>query len=219
MTARAGGWDRHEWNGSAEGFHSLQPELTRAVWIANITHPALILGSSQALNDVDVDVAHNAEIDIVRRRSGGGAVWVHPHDSVWIDVTIARSDPLWVDDVTTSMLWLGEVLRQALLPWVLATVHTGAYESGADGRSVCFASASPGELFVGSEKLVGISQRRSRDGARFQCVVYRVWDPTTWAQCLADVALRERVMNMSVATLDVAHSDIFDAVADALPPA
>jgi lipoate---protein ligase len=219
MTARAGGWDRHEWNGSAEGFHSLHPDLARAVWIGNITHPALILGSSQSPHDVDADAAHNAGIDIVRRRSGGGAVWVHPQDSVWIDVTIARSDPLWVDDVTTSMLWLGEVLRQALAPWVTTTMHTGAYESGVDGRSVCFASASPGELFVGSSKLVGISQRRSRDGARLQCVLYRVWDPSMWVQCLSDEALRERVRNMSVATLDVAHSDIFDAVSNALPPA
>jgi len=66
---------------------------------------------------------------------------------------------------------------------------------------------------------VGISQRRSRDGARFQCVVYRVWDPSTWAQCLSDVALRERVLNMSVATLDVASTEIVDAVIGALPTA
>ena len=217
MTAHAGGWVRHDWKGSAEDFHALQPALTRAMWWSQITQPALILGSSQSMNDIDLNVAHKAGIEIVRRRSGGGAVWVHPHDSVWIDVTIARTDPLWTDDVTTSMLWLGEVFRQALQPWVTATVRTGAYESGLDGRAVCFASASPGEVFVGNNKLVGISQRRTRDGARLQCVLYRAWDPKLWLQSLSDSALRERIMTMSVATLDVAASDIVDAVASALP--
>lgn len=217
MTAHAGGWVRHNWKGSAEEFHSLQPELTRALWWSQVTHPALILGSSQSMNDVDLEAAHSAGIEVVRRRSGGGAVWVHPRDSVWIDVTIARTDPLWTDDVTTSMLWLGEVFRTALQPWVTATMHTDAYESGQDGRAVCFASASPGEVFVGNNKLVGISQRRSRDGARLQCVLYRAWDPHVWGRCLSDSALRERIMTMSVATLDVPASDIVDAVALALP--
>ena len=217
MTAHAGGWVRHDWSGSAEEFHSLQPALTRAVWWCQVTQPALVLGSSQSLDDVDVAAARDAGINIVRRRSGGGAVWVHPHDAVWIDVTIPRTDSLWTDDVTTSMLWLGEVFRQALAPWVTADVHTGAYASGPDGKSVCFASVSPGEVFVGGNKLVGISQRRTREGARLQCVLYRLWDPSTWAQCLSDIAVRDRVMNMSVATLDTASTDIVDAVVAAMP--
>jgi lipoate---protein ligase len=219
MTAHEGRWVRHDWLGSAEEFHSLQPEFTRAVWWCQVTQPALILGSSQSINDVDTAVAGDAGINIVQRRSGGGAVWVHPQDSVWIDVTIPRTDPLWTDDVTTSMLWLGEVFRRALSQWVTADVHTEAYASGPDGKSVCFASVSPGEVFVGGNKLVGISQRRTREGARLQCVLYRSWDPSTWAQCLSDAALRDRVMNMSAATLDAVSTDIVDAVVAAMPVA
>lgn len=219
MKSHAGGWVRHDWLGSAEEFHSLQPELTRAVWWSQVAHPALILGSSQSSDDIDANVAHDAGINVVRRRSGGGAVWVHPHDSVWIDITIPRTDPLWTDDVTTSMLWLGEVFHRALSPWVTTDVHTGAYESGVDGKSVCFASVSPGEVFVEGNKLVGISQRRTREGARLQCVLYRSWNPSTWVQCLSDASVRDRVMNMTVATIDVASTDIVEAVVAALPAA
>jgi lipoate---protein ligase len=219
MKSHAGGWVQHDWRGSAEEFHSLQPELTRAVWWSQVTHPALILGSSQSLDDVDAVVARDSGTNIVRRRSGGGAVWVHPQDSVWIDVTIPRTDPLWTDDVATSMLWLGEVFRHALSPWVTTDVHIGAYESGVDGKSVCFASVSPGEVFVEGKKLVGISQRRTRNGARLQCVLYRSWNPSTWVPCLSDVAVRDRVMKLNVATLDVASADIVDAVVAAMPMA
>jgi lipoate-protein ligase A len=41
---------------------------------------------------------------------------------------------------------------------------------------VCFAGLGPGEVTVGGRKVVGISQRRTRDAARFQCVAYETWD-------------------------------------------
>ena len=37
---------------------------------------------------------------------------------------------------------------------------------------VCFAGVGPGEVLAGGRKLVGISQRRTRAGARFQCAVH-----------------------------------------------
>ena len=35
----------------------------------------------------------------------------------------------------------------------------------------------PGEVERDGRKVVGISQRRTRAGARFQCVAYREWRP------------------------------------------
>jgi lipoate-protein ligase A len=175
------------------------------------------MGSSQPVTDVDADVADGEGITLVKRRSGGGAVWVHPHESVWIDVTISRTDPLWLDDISESMVWLGDVFVRALAPWVEATVRTEEFDSGRDGRTVCFASASPGEVFVGKSKLVGISQRRTREGARMQCVLYRTWNPLSWVHCLSDPALRDRILQLRVTELRVAASDIVDAVIAALP--
>jgi hypothetical protein len=42
---------------------------------------------------------------------------------------------------------------------------------------VCFAGLGPGEVTIGGRKAVGISQRRTREAARFQCVAYERWDP------------------------------------------
>ena len=42
---------------------------------------------------------------------------------------------------------------------------------------VCFAGIGPGEVLVGGRKVVGISQRRNRGGARFQCAALLRWRP------------------------------------------
>jgi lipoate-protein ligase A len=42
---------------------------------------------------------------------------------------------------------------------------------------VCFAGLGPGEVSVNGRKVVGISQRRSRQGARFQCAALLEWRP------------------------------------------
>ena len=130
-------------------------------------------------------------------------MFVHPSDSVWIDITISRDDPLWKDDVAQSMLWLGELFVEALSPWVRADVYRDSFSTGVDGRVVCFASSSPGEVFVGANKLVGISQRRGREGARFQCVLYRHWRPGEWSQIFSASDVRSRVSDIAVATLDI----------------
>ncbi len=212
MSGLDGSWQRHDWSGSAAGFHELDPVAERGLWWCSVVRPALIVGSSQSVDVVSADGAAAAGVDVVRRRSGGGVVWVHPVDSVWIDVTIPRDDRLWVDDIGTSMLWLGEVLTDALSPWVAGSVHRGTFDAGDHGRDVCFASTSPGEVFVGAAKLAGISQRRGRTGARMQCVVYRRWAPHEWAGLLVDPALSDVVRGLSVATVDAAAPEIVSAV-------
>ncbi len=42
---------------------------------------------------------------------------------------------------------------------------------------VCFAGVGPGEVLYDGTKLVGVSQRRTRSGARFQCVLLHRWRP------------------------------------------
>ena len=57
---------------------------------------------------------------------------------------------------------------------------------------VCFAGLGAGEVTAAAPaadarppKLVGISQRRTRDGARFQCAVLHHWDPEPLLNVLA----------------------------------
>jgi lipoate-protein ligase A len=209
-------WKSHIWRGSAGEFHSLDLAFERAVWSCEVSGPALILGSTQNEADIDSAVASKHEVDIVRRRSGGGVVYVHPDTSLWCDVTIARNDVLWNDDVTASMLWLGEVFVDALAPWLTTSVYRNEFVGGQDGRAVCFASTSPGEVFADASKVVGISQRRTREGARFQCVLYRRWNPEQWVQCLTSSDIAERVRALPVAEVDITSRQLTDALLAAL---
>lgn len=217
MTDRQSPWVRHDWQGTASEFHSMSLPSQRALWWCSVSSPAIILGSAQQETDVDRESAASLGLDVVRRRSGGGAVFVHPTESVWIDITIPRDDPLYVDDVSASMMWLGDVFCDALSRWVQAETYRGAFTAGSYGRSVCFASTSPGEVFVGDHKLVGISQRRGREGARLQCVLYRSWSPDEWVSSLTAPDIRERIASLPVATISADAADIVSAVFNALP--
>ena len=210
-------WGRHDWTGTAADFHAMELPFERALWWCNVETPTVILGSTQLVDDVNQNSADESGVLVSRRRSGGGAVFVHPSDSVWVDITISRNDPLWKDDVAQSMLWLGELFVEALTPWVQAEVYRDSFTNGVDGRVVCFASSSPGEVFVGANKLVGISQRRSRDGARFQCVLYRHWRPSEWSQVLSSSDVRSRVADIAVASLDISALTLVNAISEQLP--
>ena len=209
-------WGRHDWTGTAADFHAMELPYERALWWCNVESPTVILGSTQLVDDVDQNSADESGVLVSRRRSGGGAVFVHPSDTVWIDITISRDDPLWKDDVAQSMLWLGEFFVKALSPWVQANVYRDSFSTGVDGRVVCFSSSSPGEVFVGTNKLVGISQRRGREGARFQCVLYRHWRPGEWSQIFASSDVRSRVADIAVATLDIPAQTLVNAVSQQL---
>ncbi len=147
--------------------------VSRSVWIHDVSAPTLVLGSSQR-PDI-VDDATIGSWEVVRRRSGGGAVLLIPGEVVWLDVLIPTGDPLWSDDVSRASHWLGDV-------WVAALgygeVHRGPMVRTQWSSLVCFAGLGPGEVTVDGRKLVGISQRRTRAGARFQCAAYACHDPS-----------------------------------------
>lgn len=170
LSAGAGdrGWALHRRRGSAGALHALDllgaSPVTRGVWILEAEAPAVVLGSAQR------QLAEGAG---VVRSSGGGAVYVDPGCCVWVDVIIGRDDPLWRDDVGRSSLWLGRCWQEALgglgFP---GEVHEGSADRHDFARAACFAGVGPGEVVASGRKLVGISQRRTRTGARFQCLAY-----------------------------------------------
>ena len=175
MTAT--GWSVERVSGSASAFHDRElPEpVERMVWVFDVDRPALVLGSTQPDADVDAYAADRAGVEVVRRRSGGGAVLLRPGEAVWVDVVLPRGDPLWQDDVGRAAHWLGDVWAAAI--GGEATVHRGAMRQSRWSRQVCFSGLAPGEVLLGAgPKVVGISQRRTRAGARFQCAALGRWD-------------------------------------------
>jgi lipoate-protein ligase A len=148
------------------------------VTVLTAARPALVLGSTQRDDVVDAGALAAAGIDLVRRRSGGGAVLVEPATTVWIDVDLPAGDPLWSDDVGRSFGWLGRTWAAALGRLGLdAEVNDGGMCTTSWSRLVCFAGLGPGEVTVGGAKAVGLAQRRTRHGARFQTAVHLAWDP------------------------------------------
>ena len=183
--------------------------------------PAIVLGSHQDESDVDVDIARRLGVDVARRRSGGGAVWLHPDDSVWIDVWVPRADPVWVDDVAISGLFLGDAFAAALVatgavPPGAATVVRGAFAPGEHGHVICFAGEAPGEVVGPDGKIVGVSQRRDRHGARLQCVLYRRWVPSQWRDLLTGESARAALDLLPVHAVDVGVDDLVGALVTSL---
>lgn len=175
--------------GSAATFHGLdlRDPVRRLVWWFEVLRPAIALGSTQSVNVVDVARAEAAGVEVVRRRSGGGAVWLAPGQVTWVDVVLPAGDPRWVDDVGLAASWLGRAWAAALedVGCEGAQVHQGPLVRSAHSGLVCFAGLAPGEVLVEGRKVVGISQRRTRVGARFQCAVLHEWDPRPLLDVLA----------------------------------
>ena len=156
------------------------PEVlpSAVVQVFGLSRTALILGSGQKEAIADLPAAEAAGVDVARRRSGGGAVLLAPGRSLWIDVLLPRDDPRWSDDVVVSSVWLGDTWAAALRELgVAATVHHGGLQKTRWGPLVCFGALGASEVVIGGRKVVGISQRRTRAGARFQCLVHDDWDP------------------------------------------
>ena len=110
-----------------------------------------------------------------------------PDEFVWLDLEIPATDALWSNDIGRSMWWVGEFWRAALADSEpRASVHRGRMQRTRWSSDVCFAGTGPGEVMVDTAKLVGISQRRTREAARFQSMVHLRWRPEVVASLIAD---------------------------------
>lgn len=156
-----------------------------------MTGPAVVLGSAEDPAHVDPARAAAAGMEVARRRSGGGAVLLLPGSVVWADVVVPAGDPLWERDVGRAAWWVGEAWARALEalgaagPAAAVEVHRGGLVRSAWSDRVCFAGLGPGEVRVGGRKVVGVSQRRTRAGAVFQCAALLGWDPAPLVDVLA----------------------------------
>ena len=210
-------WQVRHITGDVGEFHArdLPTEQRVATFFRAVT-PTLVLGSSQRADSVDAAAASRAGIEIVRRRSGGGGVLLLPDEFVWLDLEIPASDELWTDDVGKAMWWVGELWCTALGAQARsAAVHRGRLIRTRWSADVCFAGAGPGEVLVGGAKLVGVSQRRTRDAARFQSMIHLRWRPDVVASLVAGSPSIDELEPL-VATSSARADDITAALAQAL---
>lgn len=166
----------------AAELHHLDPFALHdgtAPWllVCEATRPAVVLGSRQDPSELDLAACEAGGFEVVRRRSGGGVVVLRPDELIWIDIVVPAAAHGVPGDVRGSMIWAGERWAEALGSIDRAspslTVHRGGMVATPWSQRLCFAGVGPGELLDGDRKLVGLSQRRTRHGARIQGLVHR----------------------------------------------
>jgi hypothetical protein len=145
----------------------------REAWLLEARQPAVVLGSAEPADHIDAQTARDTGFEVARRRSGGAGVVVGPGRCLWIDVVIGRGDSLWDDDIGRAAWWVGQLWVDALsaIGVVDAEVWHGPLQRSEWSQRACFAGLGPGEVTVGGGKTVGVSQRRTKVGALFQCAV------------------------------------------------
>ena len=164
--------------------------------------PAVVLGRSQralgrrapalapASDPKPALVGDRADLPLIERRAGGGAVLVGP----WMlgMSLVVPVDHRWVAGrgIGTSYVDLGEAFTGALrsLGVVNAKPATEdeARRAPAGLEWACFAGVTAQEILVDGRKLVGLAQRRHRHGVLFVAGV--LVDPVPWS-LLADAML------------------------------
>jgi lipoate-protein ligase A len=225
-------WEARALTGTVEELHSRSWEIClasgRAQRLVHVLRPidrALVIGSAQPEQIVDRAACTDAGAQVVRRRSGGGAVLVEPGSMVWVDLFVPSGDPLWSVDVGRAMWWVGETWARALGASGLASaqVSKGPMLARPWSSLVCFAGVGAGEVTVaGGRKVVGISQRRARSGALFQCGCLLRWEPARLLRLLAmapgeRLAASSALGELAAGAGDDRGEEILDQLLDALP--
>jgi hypothetical protein len=119
------------------------------------------------------------------------------------------------------MHFVGLAWRQMLVDFGVSgtVVNEGPHVANDWSKTLCVAGRGAGEVFrVSGAKVVGISQRRTRDFARFQCIAYHAWDITAH---LGAIPLLngdpERAATLVATMPAVEPADLVVALASALP--
>jgi len=175
-SARRRDWSVLERRASAAVLHGVVPDpLGRRLACGCLpTGPAVVMGSAQAASDFDASLLAAQGLELVRRRSGGGAVLVAPGCQVWLDVFVPKGDVLAQPDVGESFHWLGQAYADAIAAVLgmsrtkaLVEVNLGPVRTTPWSKVLCYAGLGAGEVTVAGRKVVGMSQRRERTGAWF----------------------------------------------------
>jgi lipoate-protein ligase A len=216
-------WELYTEHVSAGEQHGRDLVAERAVWDVRVTQKAMVLGSRQDESLLNGELCSRDGIEVVRRRSGGGIVFLAPGEHVWLDVVVPRGDMLWSDDVAQASWWLGDVWVQTLnaLGESNVSVHHESLSSDAWGDLMCFAGVGPGEVVQRNDeemsKLVGISQRRTRDYARFQCTIYTKWNPHDVEMYVVNTPGNLSEIAHRVAAIQASQQAIVDTFVSHLP--
>ncbi|MFQ5650379.1 MAG: biotin/lipoate A/B protein ligase family protein [bacterium] len=140
-----------------------RPVLRTYTWCP----PTISIGFHQRLSEIDKNKCQLRGIDIVRRPTGGRAIY-HAHEVTYC-VVVPKNDELYnkstleVYDIISSALVQG--LRRLDIDLALEKVQQDDADfANTPSKSACFATSAQYEIHVQSRKLVGSAQRRFKNG-------------------------------------------------------
>lgn len=152
-------------------YEQLRAITEPSVFVVHVLQPTVVLGSRQRADLLTEEFRTSHALR--RRRGGGGIVLLQPED-LWIDWWIPSDDRRWSVDLRETSRRAGERWQRLLSDEVDGelVVHDGPLEVDGDFGVVCFTGRGPGELFIGSRKVVGVTQWRVREGAFVSTVLH-----------------------------------------------
>ena len=152
--------DEALWRGRQAG--ASPPTLRFYAW----SPPTVSLGYGQRLDrHVDVETCRRLGIGIVRRPTGGSAIY---HDGPERELTysvVATAEDLGVGaDLLETYRWIGRALLRGLNALGAGAAMVPVATAGGLSPAFCFARTGSFEIEAGGRKLVGSAQRRQGAG-------------------------------------------------------
>ncbi len=156
----------------AVGRGDAPPTLRMYSW----SRDSLILGVGQSSTQIDVEACHAIGCDILRRISGGTAVF-HDGNTVSFQLVLPTGHPFLSDDIHVNYEHIAGIVVSMLASlrvfgrWAsIEEARQDAPPAGLD--SICFSSLAPYEVMTRGRKLVGLAQVRRRSVTALQGMIY-----------------------------------------------
>jgi lipoate-protein ligase A len=181
----------------------------------------LSLGRNQPLDDVDRAACRAADVDVVRRATGGRAI-LHC-DELTYALALCQDDPRATGDVVESYRRLSAGLLAGMQALGVAAVQARGHRKP-DGElsPVCFETPSDYEITASGRKLIGSAQWRSQGGVLQHGTLPLQGDLSRVIDCLAFTAAerldQRRRLRAAATTLAEVLGRVlpFERVAEAL---
>lgn len=136
------------------------------VWTYRV--PGVVLGCALRGQFRAEDAERRADVPLVDRRAGGGAVLAGP----WMlsaSVVMPAAHAFVTTGIVSSYRWVGELHASVLRDFGIEAIAVSPAAArcvtpDADLGWACFGGLSPWEVVVGARKIVGLAQVRRRTG-------------------------------------------------------
>jgi lipoate-protein ligase A len=156
----------------AVGQGEAPPTLRLYSW----SRDSLIIGVGQPASQINLDACREADCEVLRRISGGTAVF-HDGQTVSFQMVLPAGHHYLTDDIHVNYRRIADIAVSMLASfgvesrWVsLEEARASRPPEGLDG--LCFASLAPFEVVTSGRKLVGLAQVKRRTVSALQGMVY-----------------------------------------------